>query len=243
MTDNLGAYERSAEVYDAVYTQMINYPEHAQKIYRIIDDRVPGAETVLDVACGTGQYTQYLARRFAVTGLDIQPSMLQIARRRLGDDVPLVEGDMTDFDLGRRFDAVVCLFSSIAYVHTPEAFRATIANLAKHTVDGGVCIVEPWIEPQAWEDGRLHMMTVDKDDLKVGRITSSEPREGHRVLMNWAFAVGRPDGDVETYTETHLTGLFTHDEYGEAFEAAGLEATFDPEGLIGRGLWVAVKQT
>lgn len=243
MSDTLGAYERSAEVYDAVYTQMINYPEHAEKVWRIIEDRVPGAETLLDVACGTGQYTQYLARRFAVTGLDIQPSMLEIARRRLGDEVRLVEGDMTDFDLGVRFDAVVCLFSSIAYVYTLDAFRATIANLARHTVDGGVCIVEPWIEPQAWEDERMHLLTVDKDDLKVARITTSLPREDHLVEMRWAFAVGRPGGDVEAYTETHLTGLFTHDEYGEAFEAAGLEATFDPEGLIGRGLWVAVKRT
>ena len=243
MSDPLGAYERSAEVYDAVYTQMINYPEHAEKVWRIIEDRVPGAETLLDVACGTGQYTQYLARRFAVTGLDIQPSMLEIARRRLGDEVRLVEADMTAFDLGVRFDAVVCLFSSIAYVHTPEAFRATIANLARHTVDGGVCIVEPWIEPQAWMDGHMHLITVDKDDLKVARITTSLPRRDHLVEMHWAFAVGRPGGDVEAYTETHLTGLFTHDEYGEAFEAAGMEATFDPEGLIGRGLWVAVKRT
>src|SRR3712207_7289123 len=43
-------------------------------------------------------------------------------------DVRFHQGDMTDFDLGRRFDVVVCLFSAIGYVLTEERLRQTLAN-------------------------------------------------------------------------------------------------------------------
>ncbi len=52
--------------------------------------------------------------------------------------------------------------------------------------------------------------------------------------------VATPEG-VQHPTERQDLGLFTHAEYVDAFEAAGLEATHDPEGLIGRGLYVGMR--
>jgi hypothetical protein len=46
---------------------------------------------------------------------------------------------------------------------------------------------------------------------------------------------------VEHVQELHELALFTREEYEEAFRAAGLSVTFDPEGLMGRGLYVATK--
>ncbi|MGH2375696.1 MAG: hypothetical protein ACRDIC_19775 [bacterium] len=40
-------------------------------------------------------------------------------------------------------------------------------------------------------------------------------------------------------SERHDMALFTHDDYTEAFRAAGMEAIHDPQGLIGRGLYIA----
>ncbi len=72
----------------------------------------PGAE-VLDIGCGTGRHAVQLARRgFRVTGVDLSPGMLAEAARaaaEAGVEVELIEADATAFDLGRMFDAAICL--------------------------------------------------------------------------------------------------------------------------------------
>ncbi|MGI9647917.1 MAG: class I SAM-dependent DNA methyltransferase [Acidimicrobiia bacterium] len=232
-----GAYERSAEVYDLVYSQMLDYEANAARLCELVEERVDGAETLLEVACGTGAYLEPLSRSYLVTGVDLSPLMLEQARRRL-PGAQLVEADMTSLDLGRTFDVVVCLFSSIAYVQTLEGLRSTIAGFARHLAPGGLVILEPWFPPEQWNDGYVGAISARNDEMAVGRVTTSR-RHGHLVTMTFAFTVARPGGEVESFVEEHATGQFTIEEHLEAFAAAGLVVDHDPDGLMGRGLYLA----
>src|SRR5438067_67243 len=140
-------FTRSAQLYDAIYS-FKDYEGEATRLDELIRERKPDARTLLDVACGTGKHLEYLRTRYDVEGLDLDPELLAIARERL-PDVPLHEGDMRDFDLGRRFDAVTCLFSAIGYMLTVEELAAAVASMARHLEPGGVLLVEPWLEPEA----------------------------------------------------------------------------------------------
>ena len=102
-------FTRSARFYDAIYS-FKDYGKEATRIDALIRERRPKARKLLDVACGTGLHLQHLREGYEVEGLDLDPKLLKFARERLGE-VPLHEGDMRDFDLGRRFDAITCLFS------------------------------------------------------------------------------------------------------------------------------------
>jgi hypothetical protein len=46
---------------------------------------------------------------------------------------------------------------------------------------------------------------------------------------------------VEHFVEDHALTLFTESDFVAAFAAAGFHAHLDPEGLMGRGLWVGQK--
>lgn len=46
---------------------------------------------------------------------------------------------------------------------------------------------------------------------------------------------------VESFTERHDLALFTYEEHLGAFRAAGLDVTYDPEGLMGRGLYIGAR--
>jgi SAM-dependent methyltransferase len=231
-------FRASARFYDAIYG-FKDYEGEAAAIDQRIQRARPGASTLLDVACGTGGHLRYLHERYVCEGVDLAEEQLAIARERL-PDVPLHLADMTSFDLGRRFDAVVCMFSSIGYAGTLEGLHAAIAAMAAHLNPGGVLIVEPWLEPDAWEDGHLSFLAVDEDDIKIARMARSET-DGRLAVMAFEYLVLTHEHDVEHFVERHELALFTVAEYLRAFAAAGLDAEHDPEGLIGRGLYTAVR--
>ncbi len=228
-------FTRSADLYDAVYS-FKDYAQEAERVHELIQERRPGARTLLDVACGTGKHLEQLRRWYDVTGVDLDPNLLAVARERL-PDVSLHGGDMRSFDLGGRFDAVTCLFSSIGYVGDEDGLRSAIATMAAHLEPGGVLVVEPWLEPDDWIEGRPHVLVVDDPGLKIARMNVSS-REGRLAIMHFHYLVGTPEG-VQRFEEHHEAALFTDNEYRAAFSAAGLAAGHDESGLIGRGLYLA----
>ncbi|WP_423065656.1 class I SAM-dependent methyltransferase [Devosia sp. CN2-171] len=98
----------------------------------------PG-RTVLELACGSGRITAPLARSGAeVTGVDISATMLDRARAVLaGSAAELVEADMRELDLGRRFDTVVVAANSLLHLHTREDFVRAFSAVRRHLASGG----------------------------------------------------------------------------------------------------------
>jgi len=236
-------YDRAAAAYDVLHAaRSKDYAGEAARVTALVRERRPEARTLLDAACGTGGHLPFLRDHFdVVEGIDGSPAMLARARDR-APDVTVHEGDLRTFDLGRRFDAVTCLFSSIAYL-VPAAELATgVANLARHLVDGGVLVVEPWIKPEDWDQAPLPRIDSGSGDgISVTRMTRSW-RRGDLTFLDMQYLIGSADG-VEHVAEDHVMGLYDEAVYRDAFAAAaaGCSIEVDPEGLIGRGLYVGVK--
>jgi hypothetical protein len=127
---------------------------------------------------------------------------------------------MAAFDLGRRFDAVTCLFSSIGYMRTTDRLRAAVAAMAGHLEPGDVLVVEPWILPEAWIDGYSAVTVVEGDDAgELVRVHTSQ-RQGELTILRMLY-VRTAGGELTTADERHEVGLFRRDEYLAAFTAGG----------------------
>src|SRR5690242_4380583 len=111
-------FDASAEYYDVLYATIKDYAAESTAIAARLRRLNPACRTVLDVACGTGEHAKRLAADgFDVDGLDLNPAFVAIARAKHQAGRFFV-AEMSDFHVPQRYDAVLCLFSSIGYVKT-----------------------------------------------------------------------------------------------------------------------------
>ena len=132
------SYSSFARFYDAVQG---DGADRAAVVRTLIDRHHPSARTVLELACGTGSILAQLRGDFAVTGLDRSPQMLAVAAEKVRG-VRLVEADMTQFDLGERFDVVLCLFDSINHLLDFSEWEAVFDRARDHLADGGIFVFD-----------------------------------------------------------------------------------------------------
>jgi hypothetical protein len=62
-------------------------------------------------------------------------------------------------------------------------------------------------------------------------------RDGDLAVLDFHYLIGTKDG-VRYLRDRHELGLFAASDYENAFRRADLAVEHDPEGLIGRGLYI-----
>lgn len=236
----MGIYDRHAAWYDALYDASGRDPAvDVATLLEIVAREGVTPNSWLDVACGTGRHAAAFRERVDdVVGVDRSDEMLAVARDR-GADVEFVRGDFRHLDLGRSFDVVTCLFSSIGHVADEGELRQAVAAMARHVAPGGVLLVEAWLTPDTVDrDGRRDVVTVPVDDGYVVRLGRSAI-DGGALVVEFAWAVATSEL-IETEVERHRMPLFTGAQYVAAVEAAGLVPAWHAPGplLTGRPLLV-----
>jgi ubiquinone/menaquinone biosynthesis C-methylase UbiE len=139
---------------------------HTDRVHhRIADKFAAEGLRALDIGCGTGSLAVALARRGArVTGIDISPQMLDIARRKvdeagLGESVALVQ--MSAIDLDERFQAgsFDLVTSSLAFSElSDDEQRFVLRQCHRLLADGGRLVIADETVPPSWPKRLLHLL-------------------------------------------------------------------------------------
>jgi SAM-dependent methyltransferase len=132
----------SSDEYLTVYKHRDDYD--AKLLIDLIcgNNDVKNISTVLDLACGAGRHSILLAEKgFSVTGVDLSQNLLSIAKgksRALGLNIEFLKGDLRNFEIDKKFEMVVNLFTSFGYFITDEdnfnVFKIAYRQLAPNGV-------------------------------------------------------------------------------------------------------------
>ena len=135
----MAVYDLLAPHYDAVTGDSAT---EAAFLRDIIGRRHSQAATLLDLGCGTGSMTALLAGPYEVSGLDISPGMLAIARDKLPGRTPLYLADMTSFRLDARFDVIVCAYQGLNHLLSLAAWQRSFDCAYEHLNPGGLFVFD-----------------------------------------------------------------------------------------------------
>ena len=133
-------YAAIAGVYDFSYADFTEDIDFYENLAQAVDG------PLLELGAGSGRVAIPLAQAgYAVVGIDTSPSMLDAGRRTLSSTklprkgkLELLQADMTDFDLGRRFGLVFIAANTFQHLVTMRAQAACLACVARHLAPGGV---------------------------------------------------------------------------------------------------------
>ena len=157
MTDSLRRYNRFGWDY-AKYSPL----GEAELAWYLRHARETGGP-VLGLACGTGRLLAKLAEAgFDTTGLDLTETMLAIARTNVEAldpgarlRVTLVKGDMSAFDLGKKFAQIHVADNSFRELATREEMLACLGGVRAHLAPGGrFLMAERRFDPAMYPNGR-----------------------------------------------------------------------------------------
>jgi len=135
---------------------------------------------ILELACGTGRALLPLARQgYQVTGVDISPNMLAIARRKiegegLADRVTLAEQDMRRLALDGRFNLAFVALNSFMHLLTPNDQIESLSRIRHHLNPGGRLLLDLF-NPDL---GRLLDF---RDQVSLDKVMI-DPETGHRLM-------------------------------------------------------------
>ena len=210
--------------------------------------------TVLDLACGTGTMSRLLTERgYGVTGADLSPGMLAVARRRAAAShltLDFYEQDAADLDLSDlRFDAVVCLFDSLNYILEPERVQSAFARVLAHLHPGGTFLFDVNTE-YALAEGMFNQSCTRRDEPLHYRWRSRYDPQTRLCTVHMRFSYDPGGGEErQTFTEVHRQRAYSKDELTDWLRAAGFSevAVYDaysadpPKKRSDRLFYLAVK--
>ena len=135
------SYKKFAYFYDE-FTSKLEYDLWVE----FTEQYLKPNDSILDLACGTGTFATMLKLKgYNSEGLDLSEEIIDIAneKRKINRlDIPFYCMDMTNFDLGKKYNVITCFFDSINFLSSTKDINKLFDCVYKHLKDDGLFIFD-----------------------------------------------------------------------------------------------------
>jgi SAM-dependent methyltransferase len=173
---------------------------------------------MLDLACGQGRYSRYLASKgFAeVVGLDLSVRSIREARKHEANNLSYYTHDMRLPYRANYFDFIFNFFTSFGYFEQEKEDLRTLQSVRKGLRPEGVFVLDFFNAQYVIEN------VTGSEKKEKGGILFNLRKEirGNRIIKEISFT-----DREQSYSFTESVRLYFHDEFDQLFEQAGLTIT------------------
>jgi SAM-dependent methyltransferase len=187
--------------------------------------------SILELGCGTGRVTLALAPYCGyIHGIDISSAMVTLCREKLAkaglpsNRVYVEEGDITDFNLGKKFDFIIAPFRVLQNIERDEEVTEMFRCIRQHLAPHGTCILNvfrPLYAPQdlreRWQSTEEHLSW--EAALDGGKIACHDRRarlDAEKLILYPELIYRRYEG--ERLAEEATLKIAMRCYYAETFE-------------------------
>lgn len=216
-----------AYYYNAFY-QDKDYMAEALQVDTLLKRHGKDILDIINYGCGTGKHDLALSRLgYQCTGIDMSPLMIEIAQqnaREEGSPIVFSVADIRNYELKRKYDAVISLFHVMSYQNSNQDILAAF-NTARQALNvGGIFLFDAWYGPGVLSDKPVvRVKEIEDERNKLVRIARPVMHDKENVVdvCYEVLVVEKETGITKTINEVHNMRYFFKPELELLLESAG----------------------
>ena len=212
-----------AEYYD-MFNSGKNYDNEVMFLDKIFKEH--DVTSFLDLGCGTGVHAEKMTGMgYDVTGLDISPDMIKVAKEKEIDQAEFIVGDMTNFNLNKKFDACTIMFAAFGYLTENKQLEDCLKCISEHLTVDGILTFDCWNGLGVMRDlPSSRVKEVELDGTNIRRTSHPTMRAINQVCdIKFDVEVSKDGEIIKEYKEDHSMRFFFPMELKKYLEDAGFE--------------------
>jgi glycine/sarcosine N-methyltransferase len=216
----MGIYGHIAPHYDALFPV-----SEVQARFVAEQLRAAKAKRVLDAGCGSGRHMELLSEAgFTMTGLEPDPGMAELARRRLGGRALVVVAGLEAADqvLEGPFNAALCLGNTLAHLVSPGDLAKGLAAMAALLAPGGLLITQTVNFDKVLAEGMAPFVPKTVPDGRGGELLFERGYDFEEAPERLGFQLSLRGAGIDLAETLPLLAL-TRARQSEDLTAAGFE--------------------
>ena len=231
------AYTSFAQVYDT-FMDNVPYEEWGEYICEVLKEYKIKDALVLELGCGTGSLTEYLAGKgYDMIGVDNSMDMLELAmekKERSGHDILYLLQDMREFELYGTVAAVVSICDSMNYITSEDELKQVFSLVSNYLDPGGLFLFD--------------LNTIYKYEELLGDTVIAENRDECSFIWENSYYhdekineydltifIREKEGLYRKYEATHYQRAYSLETVRRLLEEAGLEYVTAYDGFTKDG--------